>query len=306
MMRGHLLGAQALGELAGHPLDQPARVDKDQGRAVRLDQLGQPVIDLLPDFARHDRLERRGRDFEGEITLPAMACVDDPALCVGSDQKPRDCFDRLLCGRQADPQQRAAAEGREALQRQRQMRTAFVWRQRVDLVDDDGAHRRQHFAAGVGAEQDVERFRRGDDDVRRRAAHALALAGRRVAGAHPAEDVNIGQSLSAQRFAYPSERRLEVALDVIRQRFQRRDIDDLRLVTETAFETLPHQPVDRREKRGQCLARPGGCGDQHMPAGLDRRPRRRLRRGRRDEIAVKPGGDRWMEEGGRVHGATSM
>src|SRR5262249_14986210 len=42
----YLICAQALRQLAGHPLDQTTRIDKDQGRAVPLDQLGQTVIDL--------------------------------------------------------------------------------------------------------------------------------------------------------------------------------------------------------------------------------------------------------------------
>ncbi len=82
VMRGHLIGAEALGQLTGHPLHQPAGVDKNQGGAVRGDKLGQPVIELLPDLARHHRLERRGWDLEGEIARPAMAGVDDRAFRV--------------------------------------------------------------------------------------------------------------------------------------------------------------------------------------------------------------------------------
>ena len=70
VVRGDLVGAEALGELAGHALDHPARVDKDQRRAMRRDQLGQPVIDLLPDLARHHRFERRGGHFELQGRAP--------------------------------------------------------------------------------------------------------------------------------------------------------------------------------------------------------------------------------------------
>src|ERR1700751_4685133 len=97
------------------------------------------------------------------------------------------------------------------------MGTALVRRQRMDLVDDDGPRRRQHFAAGVGAEQDVERLRSSDDDMRRGAAHTLALAWRRVAGAHPAADVDIGRFLGSQGLTNPGEWRLEIALDVVGQ-----------------------------------------------------------------------------------------
>ena len=110
------------------------------------------------------------------------------------------------------------------------MGAALVRRDRMDLVDDDGLRGRQHAAAGFGAEQDVERLRRGHEDVRRQAAHAVALARRRVAGAHPGADLDVGQALRAQLLADAGERRFEVLLDVVRQRLQRRDIDDLRLV----------------------------------------------------------------------------
>ena len=243
VMRGYLIGAQALRQLAGHPFDQPAGIDEDQGRAVTLDQLGQPVIDLLPDLARHHRFERRGGDFEGEVAGAAVAGIDDrdlslsapggregrgevgddqalaethltvPSPCdmplplpprgrrrafmAGADEKTRDSLDGLLGGGEADAQQRVSTEGFEAFERKRQVATALVRRQCVDLVDDHRTRRRQHFAAGLGAEQDVERLRCCYDDMRRRAPHALTLARRRVAGAHPGADLDIGQPLGA-------------------------------------------------------------------------------------------------------------
>jgi hypothetical protein len=58
VMRGDPLGAQPFRQLPRHPLGEAAGIDEDQRRAVRLDQLGQPVVNLLPDFARHHRFER--------------------------------------------------------------------------------------------------------------------------------------------------------------------------------------------------------------------------------------------------------
>ncbi len=308
MMRGDLLVAEALGELARHPLGHAARVDEDQRGAMRFDELRQPVIDLLPDIGGHDRFERCGRHLDGEVARAAVAGVDDAAvragraLAPGADEKARDVLDRLLRRRQAHPQQAVAALRIESLQRQRQMGAALVRGDGVDLVDDDGPRRLQHFAAGLGAEQDVERFGRGDEDVRRPAAHAVALARRRVAGAHPGADVDIGKALRAQGVADAGERRLQVLLDVVGERLQRRDIDDLRLVGEPAGETLPHQPVDRREKGGERLAGARGRGDQHMPAVLDGRPGLGLRRGGCGEAATEPGGDRRVKQGFEAHG----
>ena len=36
---------------------------------MRLDQMGQALIHLLPDLGRHHRFEWRVRDFEGEIAF---------------------------------------------------------------------------------------------------------------------------------------------------------------------------------------------------------------------------------------------
>ena len=230
---------------------------------MRLDQLGQSVVDLLPDVGGHHRFERRGGNLEGEVARPAVAGIDDRALVArrtiraGADQETRDRLDRLLGGRQADAQQSIVAERGQALERQRQMRAALVRRQRMDLVDDHGPRGREHRAAGIGAEQDVERLRRGDDDVRRAAAHALALAARRVAGAHPGPDLHVRQALRAQGLADAGKRRFQVALDVVRERLQRRDVDDLRLVRQPALQALAAagRRSRRERRRASCRIR---------------------------------------------------
>ncbi len=237
---------------------------------------------------------KRGRE-------SAVRAADGWGLGIGTYEKLGDQLDRLLRRRQADPLQMAAAQCLEAFERYREMRAALVRRDRVDLVDDDGPGGRQRAAAGFRAEQDVERLGGCDQDMRRRAAHLLALAGRRVAGAHQRADRDVGQALRPQLLADPGERRFQVLLDVVRQGFQRRDVDDLGRVAERAIEPLLHQRIDRREKGGERLAGAGRGGDQDMPAGLDRRPRLGLRRGRRGEIAREPGGDRRMKQGGEGH-----
>ncbi len=311
VMRRDMRGADAVGELAGDALGHAPRVDEDQGRAVLGDEGGEAIIDLGPDLRRHHRFERRGRHLEPEIARPAMAGIDDPAgrrraLRSGTDQELRDRLDRLLRRREADAQQLVAAQRRQTLERHSEMGAALVRRHGMDLVDDHRPRRLQHGAAGFRAEQDVERFRGGDDDMRRAAPCTGALALRRVAGAHPAADLDLGQAPRAQLRTDPGERRFEVLLDVVGERLKRRDIDDLCLVPELARQPLADQPVDRGEKGGQRLARAGRRRDQHVLARLDRRPRRVLRRRRRREIAREPGGDCGMEEGGWGHGRRRM
>ena len=196
----------------------------------------------------------------------------------------------------ADALQPVAAERREALERQREMGAALIRRDRMDLVDDRQAGGRQHLPPGFRAEQHVERFRRRHQDVRRPAAHPLALGRRACRQSGPRCGSRRRGARSAELLADAGERRLEIAVDVVRQRLQRRHVDDLRLIGEPALEPLPHQFVDRRQKRRQRLARPGRRGDQRMPAGLDRRPRLGLRRRRRGESLGEPPGDGGMEQ----------
>ncbi len=260
VMRGHRVLAQPLGELARRAFRHAPRVDEDQRRLVVAREFGEPVVDRAPDLVRHHRFQRGGRDFQRQIARAMMAAIDNAAVAarIGrrrhTDQEARDLLDRLLRGRQADAQRRRGAELRQALQRQRQMGAALVGGERVDLVDDHRARGRQHGAAGLGAEQDVERFRRGDDDVRRLAAHAVAFARRRVAGAHHGADVDIGQAARPQACANAGQRGFEIALNVVRQRLERRDVDDPRFVAQSAREAFADQRIDGREKRRQRLA----------------------------------------------------
>ena len=278
---------------------------------MRLDQLHQPVVDLLPDLGGHHGFQRRVRYFQHQIARALVAGVDDRDLGRGravrrrSDQQVRDRLDWILCRGQPDADQVIAAQCGQAFQRQGQMCPALVRRHGVDFIDDHGARGRQHRATGAGAEQDVQRLRCGDEDVRRATAHAFTLAGRRVAGAHPGADLDIGQAALAQRGANAGERFLQVALDVVGQRLQRRDIDHLRGVGEIARQPLADQPVDRRQKRGQRLAGPGRSSDQRMPASLDRRPRLGLRRGRRCKAVGEPRRDGGMKQGHWAHGSNN-
>ena len=273
---------------------------------MRFDQLAQPPIDLLPDLSRHHGFERGGRYLDCEIARALVTDVDDAALrtCsgrAGSDQETRHRLDRLLGGGEADAQQSIAAERGQAFQRKCQMSAALVRRHRMNLVDDDGAGGREHRAPADRAEQHVQRFRRRDDDVRRGAPHALALARRRIAGSNPGSDIHIGQALLPQRCANAGERSFQVALDVVGQGLERGDVDDLGLVCEITVQPLPYQGIDRREKGGQRLARAGRCGDQHVTPRLDGRPGLRLRRSRRGEAAVEPRRDRGMKQGRKGH-----
>jgi hypothetical protein len=88
------------------------------------------------------------------------------------------------------------------------MRSSLVGRQGMDLIDDDGPGRCQHGAAGLRSQQDVKRFRRGDEDMGRPAAHLVAFALRRIARSHQGADFDVGQTLGAQGLADTGKRSL--------------------------------------------------------------------------------------------------
>ena len=160
---------------------------------------------------------------------------------AGAGEKMGDGFDRVLRGREADALQAVAAQSREPLQRQSEMGAALVRRDGVDLVHDHRAGARQHRAPGLRAEQHVKRFRRRHQNVRRAAAHPLALGDGRVSRSDPGADLDIGKPAPAELLPDAGQRRLEILMDVVRQRLERRHVDDLRRIARAA----PRDPVAR-------------------------------------------------------------
>ncbi len=302
VMRGDRLLAETLREFAGDPLGHAAGVDEDERRAMALDQLRQAPVDLGPHFVGHHRLERGVRRLDAEVARPLVSGVDDRdvrrgrPVRSGARQKAGDGADRVLRRRESDAQQPVAAEGGEALERQGEVRAALVRREGMDLVDDDRAGRRQHLAAGLRAQEDVERFRRRHHDVRRPAMHARTLRRAGVAGSDPRADLDVGQAAATEFGPDARERRLEIAMDVVGQRFERRNIDDLGRFGERSFEALAYQVVERGKEGRQRFAGAGRGRDQGVAAGLDRGPGAGLGGGRAAESLCEPGRDRGVKQ----------
>ena len=223
--RRDVLGADALGEEARRALGEAPVVDEDERGPVRLDQLGEPVVQLVPDLVRHHRFERRARQLQREVALAHVAGVDDLDVGVAvADQEARHRLERLHRRGESDAHGRLAAERIQPLERQHQVRAALAAGDRVQLVHDHALDALQHRAAGFRGQQDEERLRRRDQDVRRRLAHAVALEGRGVAGADGVADRHVVDALLEELVADAGERLLEVLLDVVRERLQRRHI----------------------------------------------------------------------------------
>ena len=169
-----------------------------------------------------------------------VSTISTSALAV-ADQEARHVLERLDRRGEPDAHRRLAAERIEPLEREHQVRAALAARDRVQLVHDHALDALQHRAAGFRGQQDEERLRRRDQDVRRGLAHAVALEGRGVAGAHRVADRHVVDALLEELVADAGERLLEVLLDVVRERLQRRHIEDVHLVRQ-ALRTGPRPP----------------------------------------------------------------
>ncbi len=179
---------------------------------------------------------------------------------------------------------RAAELRLQPLDAQREVRAALGARDGVDLVEDHGPHVGEDLA-GLRGQHQVQRLGRGDQDVRGVAQHRGTLARRRVAGA------DRHAHLLAE--AEAAERRAQVALDVVGERLQRGHVEQARAVI--VERRGGDKAVEAPEERGERLARAGRGADQDVLAGRDRRPRLRLRRGRRFEGVGEPVTDEWGE-----------
>ena len=173
----------------------------------------------------------------------------------------------------------------EPLDAERQVRAALRPGDGVHLVQDQRLDRAEDLAPARG-EQQEERLGRGDQDVRRLAEHLSALLLRRVAGADG----------DGQLAAEPGERPAQVALDVVVQRLQRRDVEQAQALARALV-----QPVDPVEEGGERLARAGRRLDQRVLAARDRGPAELLGGRRRCERALEPRSRRGTEDVERIH-----
>ena len=112
----------------------------------------------------------------------------------------------------------------EALEGDAKVGAALGGDHRVDLVDDDALQGAGGFARLAG-EHEVERFRRGDEDVGRIAVEGGAV----LAGVSPVRMETSGRGRrrpSARPARIAREGFAEVALDVDGEGFERGDVED--------------------------------------------------------------------------------
>ncbi len=104
-------------------------------------------------------------------------------------------------------------------------------------------------------------------------------AGGRVAGAHRDRRRMKGSALRGGHVRNPRKRRAQVALDVHRERLERRNVEHAAAL-QLVGRRVEHQAVERPQERGQRLAAARRRQDQRRFAARNRRPPALLRRGR--------------------------
>src|SRR5579863_1238791 len=176
---------------------------------------------------------------------------------------------------------------------------AFRRHQRVYLVEDHGLNRAKCLSRRR-RENQVERLRSSDQDVRRMAAKSLAFALGSVSGSdadlrfvkrHPATAGHIGN---------PSQRRSEITFDIDGKRLQRGDVEYSCSFFRIPGPGLEHQTIKAPEECGQGLASAGGSKDEGALVARDYGPTQALRRGWPLEDRAKPFGRHGMETCERV------
>ena len=150
----------------------------------------------------------------------------------------------------------SVAQCLEALEAQGEVGTALRAGDRVDLVDDDVLDAAQDLA-GLARQEEVQALGGRDEDVGRVAGDLATVLGRGVAGAAGDRDLRGCVAEPLRREADAGQRRAQVALDVVGQGLERRDVQDADVAGLAALAAAGSGPG--RGGRGRRGRRPGSC-----------------------------------------------
>src|SRR5580704_19364235 len=197
-------------------------------------------------------------------------------------------FNRLLRCREADAYRRTMCQGFQSLQRESQVGAALVVGHRMNLVNDHGLNITQDRAALLRCKQDVERLRCRDKNMRRTLQHRTAFVRERVARADSGANLWHQEATFACHLQNFAKRDFEVLLDIVAQRLQWRNVQDLGAILEITRQRLAYQSINAGEKCGEGLTRAGGRRNERGVTSQNVRPSLLLRLSRRAEPADKP------------------
>ena len=327
VVRRDALGAELLGQVERHALGEAPRVHHDERRAVRFDQLDQavrrsparprptsPLRAASPAPRSRDPCGAGGRDrrsksplrspfAKGRGILPPQPTRNRATSSIGFCVAERP----MRCRRRPQTWSRRSSESARCAPR-RDSSTAWISSTMTTRAVRSISRER------LRGQQQVERLRRGDEDVRRRAQHRGALGLRRVAAPHRRGDAHRRIAGLFGDAADLAARLGQVLVDVGGQRLQRRDVDrraprraarrapaPRAAARRSPSETRPASCPSRSARRSGC-SRPGGS-----PASRPAAPRWAAGRRRRGlgEARFPPALDYGMEVG-RQHRATTV
>ena len=143
-----------------------------------------------------------------------------------------------------------AGQCAQPLHRDGKMGTSFAAGNRMYFVQNDGAHARKTAPAALGCKENIERFRSRDPDMGRLTRSGLTLICRSIARTqrHGAASA---PALRLRQFHDLLEWNRKVAVHIIRERFQRRDVYHMSRVTQRPVDCGTQQPVYAQQKGGK-------------------------------------------------------
>ena len=222
-------------------------------------QSGDSIVDFIPELMRGHGLQFTARHFHRWVHLPLVTDLHDGGVRPAtSGKKMRDQLNGFLRCRKANANRRPAGEGFQALERKRQMRAPLVVRDGMDFIDDHRLNGFEDLTAFFCSQQNVERFRRRDQDVGRAVQHGPAVMHQGIAGAHGGANLRKGQPARRCQLQDFSEWNHQVLLYVVSQSFQGRNVENLSFISEFARERLSYQTIDADQESRQRLSRTGG------------------------------------------------
>ncbi len=207
MVRGHGVLTDTLRQLVADLFNQTPRVNENKRGSVPLRQCCELVIEFGPHGRGSNRTQLVGGHFNCEVQRAPLSYLHDHrrlAVGMATGEKAGDKFNGILRRREANALRSAMPAGRhrtraqpvfpadqgfQSLQTQRKVGAAFVVGYCVDLIDDQRAHAPQMLPRLARREQEIQRLRRGDEDVRGMLQHRHALFGGRVAGTDAGADL---------------------------------------------------------------------------------------------------------------------
>ena len=311
MMGHHRFLTEALLQGQCDPLGPSAAEREDQRGAMLADQIRDAVVHRVPMRMGRQWAQFRPRRQHLQIQFtravarchnPAWTLMTLPAgIDLAAGQEAAQFLNRAECRRKSNSDGPRSGAGfhhpLQPLQGQRQMRAALVAGHRMQLIDDDPANRLQLLTETAGGQQDEQRLRRGDEDLRRTAQHRAALARGSIAGAQPGANRGQGKSATRRGSAHSAQWLLQVQPDIVGQRLERGDVKHRHLVGEESGLGLDDELVDRPQKGRQRLAAAGGSAQQGVVPAADQRPSQFLDCRRPAQTAFEPGSDQRMERG---------